>query len=104
MESVFRAKRNNKITNHLSRYPLEDTTDNKNQVSLVVFTLFDSRLQVAQRFDRFCRQVTRKINSNDNSNQHKQYCRYYTGMKMKFLFLFKRNIDSKNLKLQYRFL
>lgn len=66
--------------------------DNEDQVRLTVFTLLDRSLQLEKCADPFCRQVTRKLTSNDNHNQHKKY-RDDNGMKMKFLFLFRRNID-----------
>lgn len=81
MEPVFRAGRLNKIADHLSRYPIEDNqevnTNNVNKVCLAVFKLPNSRILIAQNTDPFCKQVAKKLSSNKQDNQCKQYKEMY---------------------------
>lgn len=74
MTPIFRNGRNNKIADHLSRYPQPEEYKN---VCLAIITSPDSRLHLAQQTDPFCKQVANKLTSNNVNNQYKQYKNRY---------------------------
>jgi hypothetical protein len=67
----------NKITDHLSRYPLEANLNTENKVWLAVFTVPNNCFLIAQDADLFCKQVAKKLSSNKQNNPCKQYREMY---------------------------
>lgn len=75
LEPIYRSEKINYIVDHLSRYPQQDI--NKNHLYLTIIHIYDKNLELAQKFDAYCQQITIKLKNNTDNFHIQQIKRLY---------------------------